>query len=129
MADGTFAILLIMFGIDNPGFKTDYKEYSIGCFKWYLGSLGKLRKGKSTLKKWSCPVCGFNVRIGINGNPQIRYDPCEQKTGYTVFFVSEDGFSIRFMKMTNPNRNFHLRMVKNLSYKRIIQKIPQARNS
>jgi len=91
LADGLFDKLMNEMGISPPKMKSDHKEFSIDWFKWYLDSLGKRRKGTSTLKKWSCPVCGFNVRIGIKGDPQLRHDPCEQKTGHEVFFVRADG--------------------------------------
>ncbi len=51
----------------------------------------KIRKGKSTLKKWKCPVCGLNARMGIKDNPTIRHDLREQKIGHALFFVQMDG--------------------------------------
>jgi hypothetical protein len=53
---------------------------------------------KSSKYKWTCPECGLNARIGIKGNPEIRHEPCEQKTGHTVFFVQADGKSHTIFK-------------------------------
>jgi rubredoxin len=53
----------------------------------------KDRKGTSTLTKWSCPECGLNVRIGIKGDPELRHEPCEQKSGHPVFIVQADGLT------------------------------------
>lgn len=90
LADGNFAILMKEMGIDPPDFSERPLDLGVDWFKWRLDTLGKGKKGVSTLHKWTCPECGLHARIGIRGDPQIRHDPCEQKTGHPVFFVSEE---------------------------------------
>ena len=91
LADGVFAFLMNELGIEAPDISRKPDDINIDWFKWFLDSLGKGRKGTSTLHKWTCPECGLNARIGIKGNPEIRHEPCEQKTGHTVFFIQADG--------------------------------------
>lgn len=93
LADGTFALLMKELGVEPPTLPDEAGDLDIDWFKWFLDSLGKGRKGTSTLHKWTCPECGLKVRMGIKGNPEIRHDPCEQKTGHPVFFVEGDGLS------------------------------------
>jgi hypothetical protein len=93
LADGPFALLMHEIGIDPPDLSKQPEEITIDWFKWFLDSLGKRRKGKSTLHKWTCPECGLNARMGIKDNPMIRHEPCEQKTSHAVFFVRADGLS------------------------------------
>jgi hypothetical protein len=84
LADGVFENLMNELGIKPNDLRKDW-------FKWFLDTSGERRKGQSSLKKWVCPECGLNVRIGIKSDPQIRHEPCERKTGHDVFFVkSED---------------------------------------
>jgi hypothetical protein len=89
LADGPFAILMEELGINSPDLRKLEKEIAKDWFLEWLKSQDKERKGKSTLKKWTCPVCGLNARMGIKGNPQIRHDPCEKDTGRIVFFIQE----------------------------------------
>ena len=91
LADGSFALLMKELGIEQPSLSEKPIDLSIDWFKWFLDKQGKRRKGQSSLKKWTCPECGLNVRIGIKDNPQLRHEPCEQKTGHAVFFVKNDG--------------------------------------
>lgn len=98
LADGTFAILMKELGIEPPDFEGKMDDLDIDWFKWYLDSIGKGRKGTSTLHKWTCPECGIKVRIGIKGDPEIRHDPCEQKCGHPVFFIRADGLSHTIFK-------------------------------
>jgi hypothetical protein len=93
LADGVFAILMNELGIEPPDISRKPDDINIDWFKWFLDSLGKGRKVTSTLHKWTCPECGLNARIGIKGNPEIRHEPCEQKTGHTVFFIQADGLT------------------------------------
>jgi len=90
LADGTFALLMSELGIEQPELPKTDKEPNMDWYKWFLDTQGKRRKGKSSLKKWTCPVCGLNARMGIKGNPLIRHEPCEIKTGHAVFFVQMD---------------------------------------
>jgi hypothetical protein len=93
LADGSFAILMKELGVESPRMDENPTGLDIDWFKWFLDSLGKSRKSTSTLHKWTCPECGLNARIGIKGNPEIRHEPCEQKTGHPVFFIQADGKS------------------------------------
>jgi hypothetical protein len=93
LADGNFAILMKELGVEPPSLGEKMGDLDIDWFKWFLDSLGKGRKGTSTLHKWTCPECGLKVRIGIKGDPKIRHDPCEQKIGRPVFFVKADGMT------------------------------------
>ena len=93
LADGPFALLMKELGIEPPDISKKPEEITIDWFKWFLDSLGKRRKGKSSLHKWTCPECGLNARMGVKDNPMIRHEPCEQKTGHAVFFVQVDGLS------------------------------------
>lgn len=68
------------------------EELEIDWFKKLLDESGKGRKGKSTLKKWCCPECGMNVRMGISGDPKLRHHICETETGWKVFLVPGDVF-------------------------------------
>jgi hypothetical protein len=86
LADGVFAQLMGELGIDPPDLSQKPDALNTDWFKWFLGDLGKSKKGRSSLSKWTCPECGLNARIGIKGNPEIRHHPCEQKTGRQVFF-------------------------------------------
>ena len=89
-ADGNFSILMKELGVKPPDLSEIPDELDSDWFKWFLDSLGKGRKGTSSLHKWTCPECGLKVRIGIKGNPEIRHDPCELKTGKRVFFEKGD---------------------------------------
>ncbi len=90
LADGAFAILMNELGIESPDLEKQMKEFGKNWFIAWMDSQDKRRKGKSSLKKWTCPICSLNARMGIKGNPQIRHDPCEKETGKTVFFIQEN---------------------------------------
>jgi hypothetical protein len=81
-----------------PDLSQQPDDLDLDWFKWFLDSLGKGRKGTSTLHKWTCPECGLKARMGIKGNPEIRHVPCEQKSGHPVFFVQADGLSHTIFK-------------------------------
>jgi hypothetical protein len=98
LADGAFAILMKELGVEPPALQEKPDDIGIDWFKWFLDSQGKGRVGISTLHKWVCPECGMNARIGIKGNPEIRHDPCEDKTGHPVFFIRADGKSHTIFK-------------------------------
>ena len=103
LADGAFALLMEELGIEKPDMQKLMKNLSKDWFIAWLESQGKKKKGKSSLKKWTCPVCGLNARMGIKDNPLIRHDPCEQKTGLAVFFVQEDGLKHTIYKEDDSN--------------------------
>jgi len=103
-ADGVFALLMKEIGIEPPDISKRTMGFDMNWFYWYLDTEGK-RKGKSTLHKWTCPVCGLNARIGIKDDPQLRHDPCEKIVGHEVFFVQEDGHSKTIYKSpTNTSK-------------------------
>ena len=93
VADGPFALLMKELGIEQPDNFGQPDEKKLDWFKWNLKTNGKSRKGVSTLKKWTCPECGLNVRMGINGDPKLRHEPCEARTGNEVFLVRADGLT------------------------------------
>jgi hypothetical protein len=93
LADGAFALYMKELGIEPPDLTDKPINLNTDWFKWLLDLMGKSRKGRSSLTKWTCPECGLNVRIGIKGDPELRHDPCEQKLGKPVFFVQPDGLS------------------------------------
>jgi hypothetical protein len=103
LADGPFAILMKELGVDPPDVSQQPDDLSIDWFRWFMDSLGKGRKGTSSLHKWTCPECGLNARIGIKGNPEIRHEPCEVKTGRAVFFVKADGQSHTIYRADQKN--------------------------
>ena len=69
-------------GIEQPDLSKRTMGFDMDWFYWYLDIDGKMRRGKSTLHKWTCPECGLNVRIGIKDDPKLRHDPCEKKCGH-----------------------------------------------
>jgi len=91
LADGPFALVMKELGIEPPELPKTDEEPNMDWYKWFQDFQGKRRKGRSSLHKWTCPVCGLNARIGIKDNPLIRHEPCEIKTGHAVFFVQADG--------------------------------------
>jgi hypothetical protein len=91
LAEGVFALLMKEQVIEPPDISQKQDDFNFDWFKWFLDSMGKGRKGTSTLNKWTCPECGLNVRIGIKGDPELRYELSEQKSGHVVFFVRADG--------------------------------------
>jgi hypothetical protein len=93
VAEGAFALLMKEMGIKPPGDFGQPDGLDFDWFKWLIEGEGKGRKGASTLKKWTCPGCGLNVRMGINGNPKLRHEPCETKSGHEVFLVRADGMT------------------------------------
>ena len=103
LADGVFAQLMTEIGLEPPDLSKRTMSFDTDWFYWYLDN-GEKRKGKSTLHKWTCPVCGLNARIGIKDDPQLRHDPCEKIVGHEVFFVQGDSESHTIYK--NPNESF-----------------------
>ena len=101
LADGPFALLMKELGIESPELPKMNEEPNMDWYKWFLDIQGKRRKGKSSLHKWTCPVCGLNARMGVKDNPRIRHDPCEQKTGHAVFFIQSDGLPHTIYKDKN----------------------------
>jgi hypothetical protein len=98
LADGPFALLMKELGTPPPELNSKPEDLDIDWFKWFLDSLGKGRKGTSSLHKWTCPECGLNARFGIKGDPQITHEPCSQKKGEKVFFVQADGLTHTIFK-------------------------------
>jgi len=82
-----FSLLMKELGINPPDLGRKPKKLEIDWFKWLLDKEGKKRKGKSTLKKWTCPECGLNARMGIKGNPELLHQPCGE------VLVSADGLT------------------------------------
>jgi hypothetical protein len=87
VADGVFAQLMGELGIERPDDVPNMDGLKIDWFKFLSDLEGKKGKGVSTLKKWCCPECGLNVRMGIAGDPMLRHHTCETAIGRTVFFI------------------------------------------
>lgn len=86
VADGLFAQYMKELGIEPPeDVPTLSKKDNVDWFKQ-----GKTKKGRSTMIKWCCPECGYNVRVGRQGDPQLIHHPCSQAKGESVFFVHGD---------------------------------------
>jgi len=103
LADGPFSLLMKELGIDPPILPKTEEEPNIDWYKWFLDIQGKRRKGRSSLHKWTCPVCGLNARMGIKDDPLIRHEPCEKKTGHEVFFVQMDNAKHTIYKDKDEN--------------------------
>jgi len=80
-----FAILMREMGIERPTNVPTAEGKKGRRLDWF--EIGKKEKGRSSLSKWQCPVCGLNARIGIKGDPQIIHAPCSVECGQPVFFV------------------------------------------
>ena len=89
-ADGVFAQLMEELGIERPDDVPRMKEMKIDWFKFLSDLDGKESKGRTALKKWCCPECGMNVRMGIVGDPMLRHHTCETELGRQVFLVPGD---------------------------------------
>jgi len=95
-ADGPFAILMNELGIEPPKDVEKLPEdLDIDWFKKFLDELGKGRKGKSSLKKWCCPECGMNVRMGISEDPRLRHHTCETEKGQKIFLIPGDVYTAK----------------------------------
>lgn len=101
LAEGVFSQLMREIGIDPPELSIRTIGFDTDWFYWHLDTCGK-QKGKSTLKKWTCPECGMNARIGIKDDPHIRHDTCEKIVGHEVFFVQVDTDSKTIYKSPAP---------------------------
>jgi hypothetical protein len=90
-ADGVFQDFMKELGIypAEDAFKAP-ADPDTDWFRWLIKFWGQERKGKSTLKKWVCPECGLNVRMGKAGDPMLRHQPCEASVGHPVFLVPGD---------------------------------------
>jgi hypothetical protein len=60
LADATFAYLMNELGMSPPDLSQQPDDLDLDWFRWFLDSLGKGRKGTSTLHKWTCPECSLN---------------------------------------------------------------------
>jgi hypothetical protein len=94
LADGPFELLMDELGIEKPSNLPGLPpDLSIDWFRWLLKFQGKERKGRSTLKKWSCPECGLNVRIGIKADPMLIHHTCSEEKGEPVFLLRGDVYN------------------------------------
>ena len=96
VAEGVFAQLMKELGIPRPEDVPRGEKVKIDWFRPTRDA------GKSSLNNWKCPECGIHARMGIKGNPEIRHDPCEKKTGHAVFFIRADGLAHEIYKATEP---------------------------
>jgi hypothetical protein len=88
-ADSPFGILMKEWGIKRPDEITIELPPGMDWFK-FLAEGEKPVRGRSTLKKWCCPECGLNVRMGIAGDPMLRHHTCEEAVGQPVFLIPGD---------------------------------------
>ena len=72
-ADSPFGLLMKELLIERPDDVPRDEEIKTDWF------LPPKTRGKSTLKKWICPDCSLNVRIGINDDPELIHEPCGSK--------------------------------------------------
>jgi hypothetical protein len=95
-ADGVFADFMKELGIypAEDAFNAP-ADPDTDWFRWLIKWRGEERKGKSTLKKWCCPECGLNVRMGIAGDPQLRHHTCEAVVGHPVFLIPGDVYKAK----------------------------------
>ena len=90
-ADGVFQDFMRELGIHPAEDAVKVPEDpDMDWFRWLIKFYGQERKGKSTLKKWCCPECGLNVRMGIAGDPKLRHHTCEETVGHPVFLIPGD---------------------------------------
>lgn len=85
VAVGVFAQLMGELGIERPETPPTMNALKIDWFKFLDDWFEKAAKGKSTLKKWCCPKCGLNVRMGIAGDPLLRHHACETAPAIRYF--------------------------------------------
>ena len=97
VADGVFAQLMAELGIERPEdvptmdwTRAGGRPITTDWFRFLSDLEGKGRKGASTLKKWCCPECGMNVRMGKVGDPMLRHHTCEEAIGRPVFLIPGD---------------------------------------
>ncbi len=89
VADEPFSILMKEWGIERPDdVPTDNRKKD-----WFKN--GKEIKGRSSLKKWTCPECGLNVRMGVAGDPMLRHHTCETAAGRPVFLIPGDVYEAK----------------------------------
>jgi hypothetical protein len=100
VADGVFAKLMDELGIERPDDVPRMEGRKIDWFKLLKDQEGKETKGKSTLKKWCCPECGMNVRMGVAGDPLLRHHTCENAERPMVFLIPGDVYDA--MKKEKP---------------------------
>jgi hypothetical protein len=88
-ADEPFSILMKEWGVERPD-DVPKDDRNMDWFKFLIKLKGKEVKGKSSLKKWTCPECGLNVRMGTAGDPMHRHHTCEVAAGHPVFLIPGD---------------------------------------
>jgi hypothetical protein len=73
--DSPFGYLMQEWGIQPPKDVKKDGEFDIDWFKVLIKDRGKERKGKSTLRKYSCE-CGQNIRVGKKDWPGAVCNKC-----------------------------------------------------
>ena len=65
-----------------------------GVSQWWSTPVNKSKKEgvswqgeieNTSIKKWCCPECGMNVRMGYAGDPILQHHTREETTGSPVF--------------------------------------------
>jgi hypothetical protein len=103
VADEPFSILMKEWGVERPD-DVPKDDRSMDWFKFLIKLKGKEVKGRSSLKKWTCPECGLNVRMGIVGDPMLRHHTCETAAGHPVFLIPGDVYEAK------KNKPLHFRI-------------------
>jgi hypothetical protein len=82
LADGPFEILMHELGVEKPaGMEIVLPEIDIDWFKWFFKE--QERKGRSTLKKWTCGC--QNIRVGT----KEFHGQCTKPECGNVFIVAD----------------------------------------
>jgi hypothetical protein len=69
---GPFGILMQEWGVKRPEVPDEAVPPKIDWFKFFYGA--EKPKGKSSLFKWQCAVCGMAIRIGLKGDIHVSHD-------------------------------------------------------
>ncbi len=73
--DAPTDVLLRDMGIPRPDGADDVPDDNKK--NWAAWIIGKDKvKGRSTLSKWVCPACNFNVRVGVKTDPELIHKRC-----------------------------------------------------
>jgi hypothetical protein len=88
--DGPAGRLFTEWGLMPPADVPGGEGADFDWFEWFARFKGREKKGRSTLTKWCCPECGYNVRVGKQGDPELIHHPCSEAKGEPVFFVHGD---------------------------------------
>lgn len=75
--DGPFGILMKELGVTRPETPEDFVPKDKK--EWWRFFFEAGVKGKSSLTKWMCEICGFPIRVGVKGDVLVTHDPDQGK--------------------------------------------------